>query len=257
MSKLKIEFGLIGKSLSHSFSRDYHNSRFQREGIDAQYSNFELKAVSDFKDLIASRPGLIGLNVTIPYKESIIPFLDAVSPEVMETGAVNTILVKADSLVGFNTDVFGFAESLSNWIDGDIKSALVLGTGGASKAVAKVLSDMHIEHLCVSRTAGDKKITYNDITTELMQGHNLIINTTPLGMHPDIEQMPQIPYYSITPNHWVFDLVYNPEKTIFLSKSERRGAQIKNGLQMLHLQADESWTIWKTYLEQEHGKAFD
>ena len=256
-STKKIQFGLIGKSLVHSFSSDYHNSRFQREDIDAHYSNFELEKVSDIKELIVSHPLLIGLNVTVPFKQSVIPMLDDLSYEAKEVGAVNTIVVNGNRLIGYNTDLFGFQESLRNWVDKDIRRALVLGTGGASKGVKQALMNLNIEYLSVSRTRGAKKISYEDITDQLMKTHRLIINTTPLGMHPEITKMPPIPYDRITTKHWVYDLVYNPEKTILLSKSEQVGAHIKNGLEMLHLQADESWNIWKSYLEQEHGKTFD
>jgi shikimate dehydrogenase len=255
---MKMEFGLIGKSLGHSYSSDYHNTRFREEGINALYSNFELEDIADIKDLIASRPGLLGLNVTVPYKRSVIPFLATLHSDAQGSGAVNTIVVDGDTLIGYNTDVFGFQESLSAWIDPvDEIRALVLGTGGAFRAVARALSNLSIAYLTVSRTSGTKRVCYDDITDDVMRSHELIINTTPLGMYPDITSTPSIPYDRITSKHWVYDLVYNPEKTILLSRSELRGAHIKNGLQMLHLQADKSWKIWKLYLEQEHGRTFD
>lgn len=245
----KNQFGLIGKTLSHSFSSDYHNRRFQREGIAARYSNFELNLISEIKGLVAGLPALKGLNVTVPFKESVIPFLDDVNAQAMAIGAVNTIVVEADRLIGYNTDVFGFEESLRNWIDGDLNGALVLGTGGASRAVGQALSNMGIRYVTVSRTRDENSISYEDITAELVSTHELIINATPLGMHPFVTQMPAIPDQYLTKKNWVYDLVYNPEKSILLSKSEHLGARIKNGLEMLHLQADKSWDIWKCNLE--------
>jgi len=256
-NKEEIQFGLIGKSLAHSFSRDYHNNRFQREGITARYSNFELAEVTDVPKLFSSNPALIGLNVTVPYKQSVISILDEVSSEAIEVGAVNTIVISAGRLIGYNTDIYGFETSLKNWIVGDTCRALVLGTGGASKSVVQALDNLNIEHICVSRRRAEGIISYKDLTNEMMRTHRLIINTTPLGMYPDITSMPQIPYDKITGKHWVYDLVYNPEKTILLSRSEQFGAYIKNGLQMLHLQADKSWNIWKSYLEKEHGRTFE
>ena len=241
---MSLKFGLIGKRLSHSFSPGYFNSKFSREGIHAFYEKLELEQIEDFRELKRAR-NFSGFNVTLPYKEVIIDFLDDMDPIAAEIGAVNTIKISSQGYKGYNTDVYGFELSLLNLV-GDasaIKKALILGSGGGAKAVQYVLRKLGIDFLTVSRLkAGD--LTYGDIDKKLLETTHLIVNTTPLGMFPDIETFPDIPYDLLSSNYFLFDLIYNPEKTIFLTKGWQRGSNIKNGLEMLILQAEKAWEIW-------------
>jgi shikimate dehydrogenase len=241
-------FGLIGYPLGHSFSASFFADKFKNEGIDAQYMNFPLEGMDEFKDLVKREKALVGLNVTVPYKQQVISYLDSLSPTAQSIQAVNTIsfrkLGDRLELVGDNTDVIGFRQSLEQYLEAHHSSALILGTGGSSKAVSYVLEQLGITYTRVSRTAGDKQITYGDITDELLRKTTLIINTTPLGMHPGVETFPSLPYETLSPNHLLFDLVYNPEKTKFLARGEEYGAQIVNGHDMLIYQAEASWEIW-------------
>ncbi len=234
-------YGLIGYPLNHSFSPGYFRRKFEKEGIDdASYSLFPLRSVEEFTTLDGN---MRGLNVTIPYKESIIPFLDELTEEAKEIGAVNTILFQNGRTTGYNTDVFGFRKSLENALEGRKPAkALVLGTGGASKAVLYVLKKMKIGVNLVSR--GNGYLKYDEINKKIMDSHRLIVNTTPLGMYPDTHNCPHLPYHFLGPDHILFDLIYNPEKTLFLAQGEARSAVIKNGLEMLELQAEKSWEIW-------------
>lgn len=243
------KFGLIGYPLSHSFSKKYFTSKFENEGIkDCRYDLYEIEDISLLPSIIRENPELEGLNVTIPYKQKVLRYLDSIDPACEEIGAVNCIEIKDGQLKGYNTDYIGFKESLSNWLKGEKPNALVLGTGGASKAVVKALKDLGISCLMVSRNPGNKPdiISYEELSknkTILDQNH-LIINTTPLGTYPKTEEMPEINPEYITSMHKVYDLVYNPEKTFLMRSLEARGALIKNGLEMLELQAEAAWKIW-------------
>jgi shikimate dehydrogenase len=243
------KFGLIGYPLGHSFSKKYFTSKFETEGIeDCQYDLYEIEDISILPAIIRQNPELEGLNVTIPYKEKVLPYLDSIDPACEEIGAVNCIQIKDGKLRGYNTDYIGFKESLNNWLKGEKPNALVLGTGGASKAVVKALKDLGISYLMVSRNPGNVPgiISYDDLAKNkpVLDRNHLIINTTPLGTYPKTEEMPNINPEYITSMHKVYDLVYNPEKTFLMRSLEARGAVIKNGLEMLQLQAEAAWRIW-------------
>jgi len=241
-----LHYGLIGKSLKHSFSKDYFTSKFEKLHIDANYSLCELANIEEIKDVFSKQ--WQGLNVTIPYKEQIIPFLNEVDDLATKIGAVNTIQFSKKEgqtwLKGFNTDVIGFETTLKPLLQTHHTRALVLGTGGASKAVTYVLTKLNIPYVYVSREAGLNKLGYDELTSEIISTHTLIINTTPLGMFPDLESYPDIPYKAIGEKHLLYDLVYNPVKTQFLLQGETRGATIKNGLEMLINQAEAAYEIW-------------
>lgn len=241
-------YALIGKPLGHSFSADFFNEKFKREGIDNSYILAPLDCISEVAQLLESHPDLQGFNVTIPYKQQIIPYLDALSEEAMEIGAVNVVKVENINgkrfLKGFNSDTIGFKESITPLIKPYMKKALILGTGGASHAVEYVLRSAGIETVKVSRNEARGILTYAQLSKEVMDNHPIIVNTTPLGMWPKIDVCPDIPYDLITSQHLCFDLVYNPEVTSFMKKAAERGAAVKNGLQMLHLQAIAAWNIW-------------
>lgn len=242
-------FGLIGYPLTHSFSPDYFSKKFKKEKIDATYELYPLKRIELLPGLLQKYPSLEGLNVTIPYKKSVIRYVDDISREAYETGAVNTLKITGKApkmhLQGFNTDVYGFRESLKNFLagHGSLK-ALVLGSGGASAAVAWVLEQMGIACHIVSRSSKSGMYAYEDLSKEIIHEHHLIINTTPLGMAPVIDKKPPIPYQHLTHKHLCYDLIYNPPKTSFLASAENKGAAIKNGIEMLQLQAEKSWKIW-------------
>lgn len=241
-------FGLIGKKLSHSFSADFFNKKFQKEGIDEEYRLFPIPDIDDFPLLLALNPDLKGLNVTIPYKQQVIPFLSEISEEAKKIGAVNVIKIISENenitLKGYNTDVIGFRDSLIPLLHENVKEALILGTGGASKAVAYVLDSLGIKYTFVSRNPKAGQIAYSSITPEIISKNLLIVNTTPLGMFPNIEEYPEIPYQYLTPEHICYDLIYNPAETQFMKNSALNGAQVKNGLEMLELQALAAWDIW-------------
>lgn len=242
-------YGLIGEKLSHSFSADYFNKKFEREGLaDAHYRLFELSTIEQLYELIKSYPQLRGLNVTIPYKKQVINLLHEIDPVAAEIGAVNTIKITPDGMLkGYNTDWLGFKQSLSNFIgQASIKSALILGTGGAAAAVKAALNNLQIPHITVSRRPGKAELSYSQLTPELLMANQLIVNCTPLGMYPDVNTMPDIPIESITPEHLVYDLIYNPPETLLLKLAKARGAIVKNGLEMLYLQAEASWQIWQS-----------
>jgi len=246
---MKRKFGLIGFPLSHSFSRKFFTEKFSNEGIDAEYLNFELENILQLSHVIASHPDLVGINVTIPYKEQVIKFLDSIDESASQIQAVNTIKIHRSghrvSLHGFNTDIQGFQESIRPLLQKYHQKALVLGTGGASKAVVKALENLKIDTILVSRNPEEKgELAYSDLDEDVMASYKIIINTTPIGSYPNVEGCPAIPFELITPKHLLFDLVYNPEVTEFLKLGKQRGATIKNGLEMLHLQALASWEIW-------------
>ncbi|MBC8302343.1 MAG: shikimate dehydrogenase [Pelagibacterales bacterium] len=233
-------FGLIGKSLEHSFSSQYFNEKFFKEGItDTQYLNFELKHISEFTELIKTHK-LSGLNVTIPYKESIIPFLDELNEEAKEIGAVNTIQFSNGKTIGHNTDHIGFTNSIQPLLEGRNK-AIILGDGGAAKAIKYALKKLNIEYKTINRNTS---FDYLDITKQITGYYTIIINTTPVGSYPNINDFPKIPYEYLNQNYLLFDLIYNPNETKFLAYGKAKNAQTKNGLEMLQLQAEESWNIW-------------
>ncbi|MDB2321850.1 shikimate dehydrogenase [Flavobacteriaceae bacterium] len=238
-------YGLIGKNINYSFSKNFFNNKFENEKINAVYINFDIKKIEEFKTIVTEN-NISGLNITIPYKESIINQLDYVDPTAKEIGAVNTIKFHNNILSGYNTDYLGFYTSIKNIVNSNTK-ALILGTGGASKAIAYTLKILKIKYLFVSRSKKNKNyINYNEICKEIINKHNLIINCTPLGTFPEINQIPQIPISLITNRHIVYDLIYNPSKSLLLKKSEENGATIINGYQMLENQAMESWKIWNS-----------
>jgi shikimate dehydrogenase len=241
-------FGLIGYPLGHSFSVNYFEKKFRKEGIDASYRNFPLERAADFEKLVREEPDLYGLNVTVPYKQEIIPYLDALSQTARTVKAVNTICFcrKDDqkALTGHNTDVVGFEKSLKNHLKKHHTSALVLGTGGSSGAITYVLKELGIEYTLISRSRGEGRLSYEEVDRELVGQTPLIINCTPLGMFPDTGRCPDLPYDAINRSHLLFDLVYNPEKSLFLSNGEAQGAATVNGYEMLVYQAEASWEIW-------------
>jgi shikimate dehydrogenase len=238
-------FGLIGKTLKHSFSKNYFTQKFREEHIkDCVYESFELQSIGELPGLLTTYPDLKGLNVTIPYKEEVISYLEERNEVVQETGACNCIKIISGKLHGFNTDVIGFKKSLQPKLKPHHKKALILGSGGAAKAVKYALRELNIDHLIVSRRKETGDLGYEDVDDEILKQYTLIINTTPLGMYPNVNDDPPIPYEFITPQHFLFDLVYNPEKTKFLQHGEKQGAQVANGYEMLILQAEESWRIW-------------
>lgn len=244
----KSTYGLVGRNLSHSFSRSYFAEKFRQMNIDAEYLNFELPEISGIRPLVETTPSIKGFNVTIPYKESIIPYLDHVDAAAQHIGAVNTVNILQRSskkiLIGYNTDFIGFKQSIEPLIQPHHTKALVLGTGGASKAVAAALMQMGVNVTNVSRTKGATNITYAEIDDKIMSTHLIIVNTTPLGMWPDVDSYPHIPYQFLTPRHLCYDLVYNPLETKFIINAKAHGAITMNGLAMLHGQADAAWQIW-------------
>lgn len=242
------KFGLIGYPLGHSFSKGYFTQKFSDQSItDASYENFPIASIDELKQVLDFQPELRGLNVTIPYKEQVIPYLHNQSPEVKEINACNCISIKDGQLTGYNTDFIGFKNSLLVKLKPHHTNALILGWGGASKAVAYALKTLGINYLIVSRRSTlPFSINYEALNETIMSQHQLIINCTPIGMYPAIEQAPGIPYQYISENHFLFDLIYNPAQTMFLQLGEERGATIENGLDMLSLQAEESWRIWNS-----------
>ncbi len=244
------KYGLIGKSLTHSFSKKYFTEKFKRENItNSEYNLYELEKIEEIKELIEREPNLVGLNVTIPYKEKVIPYLDHLDESAKNIQAVNTIAItKSKEIIGFNTDVVGFQKSLNAFLEEKRQmKALILGTGGASKAVAEVLKQEKIPFQFVSREKGKAAITYEELDEKWIAEYKLIINTTPLGMYPKVEQKPEIPYQYLSEEHYLFDLIYNPELTLFLKEGLSHSCKTKNGMEMLTLQAEEAWEIWKNH----------
>lgn len=245
-------YGLIGYPLGHSFSQGFFNQKFEAEKINAKYVNFEIPEIEQFPSVIARNPRLSGLNVTIPYKEQVIDYLDGMDADAEAIGAVNVIKVirnakgEISALKGFNSDVIGFTDSVRPLLKPTHRRALVLGTGGAAKAVVHGLGKLGIESTLVSRTAAPGRLTYADLTPEVMASHTVIVNATPLGMYPNVNTCPDIPYDFLTQAHLCYDLLYNPDVTEFMRRSAIRGAVTKNGLEMLLLQAFESWRIWNS-----------
>jgi shikimate dehydrogenase len=238
-------YGLIGYPLSHSFSKGFFAEKFAREGIkECMYESFPIPGIDELPALIAQYPELQGLNVTIPYKEAVMSYLDELSPAAAQIRAVNCIRFKDGRKVGYNTDAIGFRRSLEPLLKSHHNKALVLGTGGAAKAVQYVLESMSIPYKLVSRQPGADMITYEQLDATMMAAHTLIINTTPLGMYPHVDAAPALPYEQLTDKHLLYDLIYNPPVTAFLRKGADKGATIKNGHEMLILQAEASWEIW-------------
>jgi len=241
------KYGLVGKNIAYSFSKTFFSIKFEQEDRLDTYRNFDIENIDEFPKIISENKNLKGLNVTIPYKETIIPFLDRVDKEALEIGAVNTIRFQNDgSLKGYNTDHYGFAKALANFLPLKEKSALILGTGGASKAVKYVLETMGFTYKIVSRTKTESTITYASLNKSIINDHYLIINCTPLGTTPNITQCPNIPYQFITQDHLLFDLIYNPSQTEFLKLGRAQGARTTNGLKMLEYQAKKAWSIWRS-----------
>jgi len=240
------QFGLIGRNISYSFSKKYFTDTFENEDQRGfTYENFDIPEVEDFVEILENNPNLAGLNVTIPYKESIIPFLDKMSKKAKQIGAVNTIrFTKKGKTKGYNTDFYGFQESLEPLLHGHHKKALILGTGGASKAVAYALEQLEIGYMFVSREAKKNTLDYSQLSEYIFQEFTIIINCTPLGTSPNVTASPEIPYSYFTEKHIAFDLIYNPEETLFLKSAKEKGAVTKNGLEMLILQAEKAWEIW-------------
>ena len=242
-----IKLGLIGYPLVHSFSKKYFNEKFDNENIkNVSYQNYELKNINELKSLIKRNSDLRGLNVTIPYKEKVIKYLDKIDEKYLNIGAVNVIKIIDNKLFAINTDYEAFKITLKEWLDNSFNSkALILGTGGSSKSVSLALKELNIDHNFVSRKKRKNVFSYEELLDiKIFSNYKLIINTTPLGMYPKINLLPNIPYSLITKNYYLYDLVYNPETTRFLEKGKRKGAKIKNGLEMLHLQAELSWNYW-------------
>lgn len=248
-------FGLLGKSLSHSFSSRFFNEKFSREKKSASYVNFEIAHIEHFATIIHDHPELCGLNVTIPYKRAIIPFLNSISKEASSAEAVNTIAFYRHPdgnliLKGFNTDIGGFMNSINPLLSSTDRRALILGSGGAASAVRIALDKLGIKSLIVSRSPREGVITYDDLTTELVREHTVVVNATPLGTYPDQEISPPFPYHFLTPRHICHDLVYNPPVTMFMKQCSRQGARVKNGYDMLVNQALLSWEIWQNTFEK-------
>jgi len=248
MSDVKQQYGLIGYPLSHSFSANYFAKKFEKENIKGcDYQTYEIDSIEKLPQLINDVPNLIGLNVTIPYKQDVFNYLTSVDEVAKNIGAVNTIKVDqaTKELKGYNTDYHGFKQSLKPFLESHHQRALILGTGGASKAVHYVLKELNIDCLFVSRKPkNEHEIAYEDVNEYVMQHHQLIVNTTPLGMFPEVETKPELPYEYLTPQHLLYDLVYNPLETAFLKEGKQKGSIVINGLDMLKMQAEKSWEIW-------------
>ena len=243
-------YGLIGYPLKHSFSKDYFNDKFRAEGIDSEYANFEIPSIKEFKTILKENPDLKGLNVTIPYKEQVIPYLDQLSENVKLIGAVNVIKIerskgKIKKLTGFNSDIIGFKNSLEPLLKPHHQKALVLGTGGAAKAIYYGLQQLGIIPTYVSRVKQpETALIYEELTEHDIQTHTLIVNCTPVGMWPNVDECPKIPYEYLTADHLLYDLLYNPDETLFMKRGAQYGATVKNGLEMLLLQAFAGWSFW-------------
>lgn len=244
---MEIEYGLVGYKLSHSFSQSYFTEKFRTEGIaNTAYHLFELDSILDFPKLIAEHPNLRGLNITIPYKESIIPFLDGLEPAAAHIGAINVVKFDKGKLIGHNSDYQGFMQSLQNFYHCYPQSqALVLGTGGAAKAVLAALEYLNISYKVVSRTKREGVLTYEELTPSVMSSVSLIINASPVGTFPRPQEAPAIPYELLSSHHYLYDLVYNPAETLFLKRGKEMGAKTINGFEMLCLQAEVAWQIWQ------------
>lgn len=243
-------YGLIGYPLTHSFSQNYFNQKFRNENIDAEYVNFEIPDIGDLMEVISENPNLHGLNVTIPYKEQVIPYLDEIDEDAAQIGAVNVIkfIRNKNSVIfkGYNSDIIGFCDSIAPLLTPNRNKALILGTGGAAKAVYHGLKKLGVEPIYVSRNKQEGMLTYGELTNDIMAEYKVIVNTTPLGMYPRMDECPNIPYQCLTTEHLCYDLLYNPDVTLFMKRAEENGAEVKNGLEMLLLQAFAGWNIWNS-----------
>ena len=246
MPKTKNRFGLLGKNIGYSFSVGYFAEKFKSLNLeDYEYVNFDIQTIEEFPEIIKNNPNLKGMNVTIPYKEAVIPYLDKISKKAQRIGAVNTIkFTKKGKLKGYNSDFYGFKKSLKPLLEPHHKKALILGTGGASKGVGFALEELGITYTFVSREATNESIGYKLVNATTFDNHQIVINCTPLGTSPNVDAFPPIPYEYFTSKHIAHDLIYNPEETIFLKKAKKQGAKTKNGLEMLRYQAEKSWRIW-------------
>ena len=238
------KYGIIGNPLGHSFSKGFFTEKFAREGIDAEYLNFQIPEIGKLTEVLQENPELRGINVTLPYKTEVIPFLDELSDEAREIGAVNVVQIRNGHLKGFNSDIIGFTRSIQPLLKPHHRKALILGTGGASRAIRVGLTRLGLEWKYVSRTPREGMITYEDITAETLREYEVIVNCSPVGMFPKVDECPAIPYEFLTQDNLLYDLVYNPETTLFMKKGALQGAVVKNGLEMLHLQAIASWEFW-------------
>lgn len=238
------KYGIIGNPLGHSFSRGFFTEKFAKEGIDAQYLNFQIPDINMFPEVLKENPELRGLNVTLPYKTEVIPFLDELSDEACEIGAVNVVQIRNGHLKGFNSDIIGFTQSIQPLLKPHHRKALILGTGGASKAIRVGLTRLGLGWKYVSRTPDKGMFSYNDITAEILREYEVIVNCSPVGMFPKTDKCPALPYEHLTKNNLLYDLVYNPETTLFMQRGAEQGAIVKNGLEMLYLQAIASWKFW-------------
>ena len=244
------KYGLLGRQIDYSFSREFFNKKFIQEQRSDIYVNLDYSCIEDFMGWFKTQNTLCGFNVTIPYKEAIIPFLDEIDPVAEAIGAVNTVVIKSHKsnkprLIGYNTDHLGFRQSLEHWAPQDHKKALILGTGGAAKAILYVLGKLDYDILQLSRNSGPQTLGYDELTRAHLTRYRVIVNCTPLGTFPDIEQAPKLPYTALGPEHYLYDLIYNPEETEFLKRGRDAGAQTKNGRQMLEYQAIEAWKLWQ------------
>ncbi|MBR5898835.1 MAG: shikimate dehydrogenase [Muribaculaceae bacterium] len=243
-------YGLIGYPLTHSFSQNYFNQKFRNENIDAEYVNFEIPDIGDLMEVISENPNLHGLNVTIPYKEQVIPYLDEIDEDAAQIGAVNVIkfIRNKNSVIfkGYNSDIIGFCDSIAPLLTPNRNKALILGTGGAAKAVYHGLKKLGVEPIYVSRNKQEGMLTYGELSNDIMAEYKVIVNTTPLGMYPRMDECPNIPYQCLTKEHLCYDLLYNPDVTLFMKRAEENGAEVKNGLEMLLLQAFAGWNIWNS-----------
>ena len=243
-------YGLIGYPLTHSFSQNYFNQKFRNENIDAEYVNFEIPDIGDLIEVISENPNLHGLNVTIPYKEQVIPYLDEIDEDAAQIGAVNVIkfIRNKNSVIfkGYNSDIIGFCDSIAPLLTPNRNKALILGTGGAAKAVYHGLKKLGVEPIYVSRNKQEGMLTYGELSNDIMAEYKVIVNTTPLGMYPRMDECPNIPYQCLTKEHLCYDLLYNPDVTLFMKRAEENGAEVKNGLEMLLLQAFAGWNIWNS-----------
>lgn len=242
------KYGLIGYPLKHSFSIGFFNEKFKSENIDAEYINFEIPSIDRLPEILEENPELKGFNITIPYKEKIIPYLDQIDKDALAIGAINVVKVvrqkNKSKLIGFNSDIIGFTQSIEPLLEETHQKALILGTGGAAKAIFQGLKNLGIESKFVSRQKQPGMLTYEELTPEIMEEYKVIVNCTPVGMYPNVDTCPDIPYEYLTPNHLLYDLLYNPDITLFMKKGARQGAIVKNGLEMLLLQAFATWDIW-------------
>lgn len=243
------KYGLIGFPLGHSFSISYFNEKFKNEGIDAVYENFEIPTIENVLEVVETNPNLRGLNVTIPYKQKVMSYLDYISPEARAIGAVNVIRIEHKGsktiMKGYNSDVIGFTQSIEPLLESHHKKALVLGTGGSSKAIAFGLHSLGVETVFVSRYERPGTIQYDKLTAEDVKEYNVIVNCTPCGMYPHADQCPLLPYEAMDSHNLLYDLIYNPDETLFMRKGAAQGATVKNGLEMLLLQAFASWEFWE------------